>query len=433
MKNKIPNFSNKLFVPIINNIKSKKFDEALVLLNKISDGDPNIINNLKGSIYFNKGDWKNSITYYQKISDNKKNFKILNNIGFAFLKIGKFSEASLKFKQSIDNSNNFIPAYENLSISYKMVGNYSLSVKYLLEAINLMPENQKLINRLIDILNYYKPEGLENSIIKTNNQLSKLDSVKKNNVIIENLLIKNILVSSEKILENNINNFYYPETQIYRRNQLNLNCDRHFGIFNRYKIIPQFCFSCYKVQITLTSVLELIKLYFYFNNLFLENNNIRKCMIELREKVSGNYKGYLYARSITEAENIKNKIINDLTKNDINLKKIEIKHGCTEFYDEYKLYNNVDKDVTDKIYQKDWIKIEKEYDQKNWIYENDQERSYTNTLNQFNLPDFLIIKNWLIYAEIIEDHTYKEVFDFDIKINRLSKTEIQKIKLRAKN
>ena len=433
MNNKSPNFPQELFLPIINNIKNKKFDEALNLLNKISDQDPNIINRLKGSIYLNKKDWQKSLQFYQKISDKEKNFKILNNIGIALLKIGKFTEASIKFKQAIDISNNFVPAYENLSISYKLVGNYNLSLKYLLEAIKLMPENQKLKNYLIDLFNYYEPKDIDNSIIKINQQISKLSFTEINKKKIHNLIIKNILIKSEEILKNNILSFNYPETQIYRRNKQNLNCDRHFGIFNKYKIIPKFCFSCYKVQITLKNVLDLIKLYFYFNNLVLEKNNLRKCMIELREKVSGNYKGYLYANSISEAENIKKKIEIDLLNNGINLKKIEIKHGCTEYYEEYELFKNIDKDITDQIYQEDWIKIEKEFDQKNLIEENNKERSYTDTLNKFNLPDFLIIRNWLIYAKILEDNTYEKVFDINVKTNQLSKTDIQKIQLRSKN
>ena len=156
-------------------------------------------------------------------------------------------------------------------------------------------------------------------------------------------------------------------------------------------------------------------------------------MIEIRENVNGNYKGYLYANSINEAKNIKRIIENDLINEEISLKKIEIKHGCTEFYNQFELYKNIDEDITDKVYQKEWINIEKEFDQKNLIKENNKERIYDNTLNKFNLPDFLIIKNWLLYAKIIKDSSYKEVFKFDIKTNRLSKIDIQKIQLRAKN
>ena len=433
MKNNKTNLSKELFVPIINYIKSNKFDEALVLLDKLSDQDSDIINSFKGSIYLKKKDWENSLFYYQKISDEEKNFKILNNIGFTLFKLGRISEASIKYKQSIDYNNTFIPAYENLIISYKSIGNYDLSIKYILQAMDLMPENQKLKNYLIDIFNYYEPKVYANPIININYKINELDRMTKDNTLIQSSLISNILKKSEEILQKNYITFNYPETQIYRKNKFNLNCDRHFGIFNKNKIIPKFCFSCYKVQITLSNVLNLLKLYFYFNNLNLENNNIRKCMIEIRENVNGNYKGYLYANSINEAKNIKRIIENDLINEEISLKKIEIKHGCTEFYNQFELYKNIDEDITDRVYRKEWINIEKEFDQKNLIKENNKERIYDNTLNKFNLPDFLIIKNWLLYAKIIKDSSYKEVFKFDIKTNRLSKIDIQKIQLRAKN
>ena len=65
--------------------------------------------------------------------------------------------------------------------------------------------------------------------------------------------------------------------------------------------------------------------------------------------------------------------------------------------------------------------------------ERNKEKIYNNTLNEFNLPDFLIIKNWLLYAKIIGDESYKEIFEFDFNDNHLSKIDIQKIQLRKKN
>jgi len=156
-------------------------------------------------------------------------------------------------------------------------------------------------------------------------------------------------------------------------------------------------------------------------------------MIELRENITGNYKGYLYASSLNEAKDIKKIIENDLIDKRINPEKIEIKHGCTEYYNQHKLYQNTEEDITDKIYKKEWANIEEEFDEKNLILERNNEKIYNNTLNQFNLPDFLIIKNWLLYAKIIGDTSYKEFFDFDIKDNNLSKIDIQKIQSRIKD
>ena len=100
-------------------------------------------------------------------------------------------------------------------------------------------------------------------------------------------------------------------------------------------MIPRYCFNCFKVQVQTINIAELIKLYFYFNRLNLKNNNIRKCTIELRNKISGNYKGYIFSNSINDAEQILNLVTKDLINNKKNYKKIEIKHGCTEYYDKF--------------------------------------------------------------------------------------------------
>ena len=46
---------------------------------------------------------------------------------------------------------------------------------------------------------------------------------------------------------------------------------------------------------------------------------------------------------------------------------------------------------------------------------------------------FLIIKNWLLYAKIIGDNSYSQIFNFNIKDNQLSKIDIQKIQSRKKD
>ena len=54
MKNDSSNFSEKLFTPIIELIKIKKYDEALNKLEEFSNQDSDIINRFRGSIYLNK-------------------------------------------------------------------------------------------------------------------------------------------------------------------------------------------------------------------------------------------------------------------------------------------------------------------------------------------------------------------------------------------
>ena len=239
--------------------------------------------------------------------------------------------------------------------------------------------------------------------------------------------------NSQKILKKNNFNINYPHTQIFKKNSKNLNCERHLNLFSKHKIIPKFCFSCYKVQISINDVLSLLKLYFYFNKLTLKENNIKKCIVELRNKVIGNYKGYIFCSSIIEAENIKHIISKDLDGQSINIQKIEIKHGCTEYYDEFELYKNINKDLTNTIYQPKWADIEKEFDEKNFIHENTKEQVFSETINSFNLPDFLIIKNWLIYAKLIGDNSYRDIFESEVKTDHLSSSEKQKIIMRKNN
>ena len=414
-------------------IQQKKYDRALELLNTISNKESNLdlVNRIRASVYLYKKDWEKSLLYYQKI-DNKNNFNISNNMGVAFYKLGKFVEASAMFKEAISFNNKYIPAYENLSLTQKLLGNYELSINCILQGLKLMPNNNKIKNYLIDILNYFEPLNEENYIINIDKKIRKLDSLNKKKLINDET-IKDILNQSEKILKKSNVNFNFNETQIFRRNKVDLNCKRHLDIFTTHKIIPKFCFSCFKVQITLDNILDLIKLYFYFNNVNLRNNNIRKCVVELRKKVDGNYKGYIFSDSLQDAKEIEEKLKNELQNEKIYLNKIEIKRGCTEYYDEFELYKDINQNVYNIIYKEDWTNIEKRFDEKHFISKINDEKVYNNTLNKFNLTDFLIIKNWLLYAKIIDDDSYKKIIKFDINDKNFDQFQKEQIKLRKKH
>ena len=414
-------------------IQQKKYDRALELLNTISNKESNLdlVNRIRASVYLYKKDWEKSLLYYQKI-DNKNNFNISNNMGVAFYKLGRFVEASAMFKEAISFNNKYIPAYENLSLTQKLLGNYELSINCILQGLKLMPNNNKIKNYLIDILNYFEPLNEENYIINIDKKIRKLDSLYKKKLINDET-IKDILNQSEKILKESNVNFNFNETQIFRRNKVDLNCKRHLDIFTTHKIIPKFCFSCFKVQITLDNILDLIKLYFYFNNVNLRNNNIRKCVIELRKKVDGNYKGYIFSDSLQDAKEIEEKLKNELQNEKIYLNKIEIKRGCTEYYDEFELYKDINQNVYNIIYKEDWTNIEKRFDEKHFISKINDEKVYNNTLNKFNLTDFLIIKNWLLYAKIIDDDSYKKIIKFDINDKNFDQFQKEQIKLRKKH
>ena len=435
MNNNKPRINKELFIPVVNNIRGKRYDEALSLLDQLlhQNQDENIIHKLKASVYLKKREWEKSLFCYKKIENGESDYEINNNIGVALYNLGKLLEASDKFRASIDINNTYLPAFENLVLVYELLGKYELCLKLINQALKIDPHNKKIIKSLVDIFNYYNPEEKKNSIVNTNYEISKLNLFVKKNKIIENSILKNIFEKTEEILKINNIKFGYPKTQILKMNTKDLNCKRHLNIFSTKKIISKFCFSCYKVQITLECILDLLKLYFYFNNLYLKENNIRKCIIELRKNVSGNYKGYIFTRSIKESEEIIELLKNDSIDKEISIKKIEIKHGCTEYYEEYPLFKKIDKDMINEIYQDKWIDIEKEFDEKNLIKEINKEKKINKTLNKFNLTDYLIIKNWLIYAKTIGDLSYQKVFKSEIEDYKLSASQKELISQRKIN
>ena len=258
-------------------------------------------------------------------------------MGLIFFNLGKINE-------SIDNfnkSNNDLPnltAYNNLGIAYNEIGKYNDAIKNFLAALQFDKNNYLARKNIINILNFYRPINFEkNPILKLNQKISEIDNKIQTKNLNNPEEIKKIFSANSDIVNTLGTNFVLDETEIFRRNSKNLNCTRHFKIFNEFNVIPRFCFSCYKIQITLFNVLDLIRLYFIFNNLSLKKNNIRKCMIEMRNNIKGNYKGYIYCEGLDEAKIISNKINKIIKENIFSKIKIEIKHGCSEFYNSYQI------------------------------------------------------------------------------------------------
>ena len=80
--------------------------------------------------------------------------------------------------------------------------------------------------------------------------------------------IVEILSQSRKIIKKHLKKkLFLKIDQIPRGGKKHLNCDRAFDIFANHNVMPEYCFSCYKVQINPKNVIDLIKLYFFFEKL----------------------------------------------------------------------------------------------------------------------------------------------------------------------
>ena len=415
------NFPNE-FKDIVINYNNKNFSEALKLLNNLPKKEEfeKFKIKLYASIYFLTGKWTQSLTYHNKIVEkNEASFEDYNNLAVSLFNLGRITETITYFKKCIEINNKAELPYQNLGTSYLHLGNYEQAINCFTNALSLNNKNNNCKIMTIDILNYIVPKTNQNNLLlklneKVLNNFSdeKLNKIPKYELIIQLIdIIKDDLGKEEhKII--------YNKTEIFRRNTENLNCGRHFKVFNKFSVIPEYCFSCYKVQISTKNVFSLIKLFFLFNTNYLENNNVRKCMVETRSNVKENFKGFIYCRGLDEAKKILEISESKLIENEIDYKKIEIKHGCTEYYEKHPNFKKINYNGEQEMsYEKSWKKYEKLVDDNSPPF---SERVINPTINKINLSDILIIKNWLDYAEIVGDNSFEKIYSSNVSSNFLS-------------
>ena len=415
--------SNKSLSPeekvelLISLCKKNLLKKALLKAEIFAKEHPNnpSIHNIYGIIHSSLENYKESIFFFLKSTKlDPNNAKTYNNLASALNNLGQFKEAILNYNKALKLNPNFAEAHFNLAKTLNDVERFEDAIISYCKAIDLDPNFKDAYNNLIKILTFYVP--------------------KKNNTnicLISNKLLQNVIFNydpSSKISDRDIKSFFKTcsniftknknidslksiETQIYRRNTTNLNCDRHFEVFNTFNVIPKFCFGCFKVLIEPNNVVDLIKLYFVFDNLNLKNDNTRKCMIELRSNISGSYKGFIYCSSLNEANEIRDQVDETLKKKIEKKTLISVKRGCSEFaisYPEYKKINDVNSELMK--YNKEWKEKEKLIDstrsKKNILVKKKQK-----SLHGINLSDVLIIRNWLGYAKKIGDMSYKNIID----------------------
>tara|TARA_B100000989_G_scaffold273526_1_gene231735 strand:+ start:4842 stop:6251 length:1410 start_codon:yes stop_codon:yes gene_type:complete len=410
----------------------KEYDKAIECYKKIIDINPKILSaqfNL-GLVFQKMGKNENAKECYKKAI--KLNPKLVNaqyNLGIIFQKLGENENAKECYKKAIELNPKLVIAHNNLGIVYSNLGNYNLATDSYVNALEIDKNFKSAKENLIQSLTCSNSER-NNPIIDANNRIKKIH---KSFNLLECLKSENlnyIFRESNKILksiEGNIKEVCYDETQTYRRNAIDLNCKRHHEVFNELKLIPKFCFSCFKIQIEPKSILDLIKLFFIFDNFNFENNNWRKCMIELRNGVSGVYKGFVYCSSNEEAEKILSQI-NPLLKKFL-IFNVKIKRGCTEFYEKFPKYKEIN-NINDNFmyYVPSWQQREKKYDLKT----NSNKKIFIDTLPGLSISDYLIMNNWLNYAKIIGDLSFDKITDNFLYSEYVSQITSRQLEFRKK-
>ena len=196
----------------------------------------------------------------------------------------------------------YAEAHNNLGNTLKELGRLDEAEASYTQAIALKPELAEARHNLVELLaSYISKNESSQPIVKVDQEIKKIDLKEKTSGVISNDKIINLLYKSSNIIKKYDLDLGTELSQTFRRNLVDLNCNRHMQIFNKFNVIPKFCFGCYKVQVEPRSVLELIKLFVVFDQIKLSENNTRKCMIETRSEISGFYKGLIYCSSLEEA------------------------------------------------------------------------------------------------------------------------------------
>ena len=276
---------------------NKTLEICNFLLKKFSN-EP-FLYNLKGMTEIKLSEFDNSLKSFKKAIDINSNYvEAYNNLSTSYINLGQFEKAITYLETATKIKPNYSNAFNNLALAQTDLGKYNDALRNLNKILDLEPNYPGVKENIIKILTYFDPKNIDL------NKYTRLNFNLKNIKIDGDLTDKSIIKfykNCSELISDKLDNLEFNFSQIWRRNKIDLNCNRHFDVFRNFNVIPKFCFGCFKVQINLVSILDLFKLYFIFDNLNLKDNRSRKCLVEMRSFGNGNYKGIIYCDGFEEA------------------------------------------------------------------------------------------------------------------------------------
>ena len=346
--------------------------------------------------------------YSKAISIKPDLTEAYNNMGNALKEQDKLDEAIEAYNKALSLKPDYAEAYNNMGNALKEQGKLDEAIEAYNKAISIKPDNAEAYNNTSELLKMYSPKSKRsNNLFIIDNKIKELSSrllnAKSNRKIVNNLLVGLSYINKDAFKHKT------PLSQIYKRNKVNLNCKRHKKIFYTKDIIPEFCFGCFKVQVEVDTVIDLIKVTSIFYKFDFEEDLTRKTIIELRQNISGFYKGLIYCNGLDQAQTVKNLL-------DIDLKEIfggttvsKIKRGCSEYPLKFPKYGKITEKPEDMMrFPKDWKAFEKQFDQNEVLKPDEKQQA---SLIEYCLSDFYIIQKWIDYAKGIGDRSIEMFSD----------------------
>jgi len=327
----------------------------------------------RGIISIHQNDHKLAIKQLGKLVERYPNFaEAFNSLGVANNEIGDLDEAIIKFSKAIEIDMNHQEAKQNLVDVFKKKGGYK------------------------------KPDGefacLDRQVKEILNPISLDDKDVEIATHISNAI--DLIETASPELRTNFSQLFY-------RNGRDLNCKKAVALFESEEAISESCFNCFKVQIDVQTLIDLLRLSKIFYDIELKGNPTRKCMIEVRESINGSYKGFIYCSTINQAKIVQEKVNNLLIKR-LPSAVSKIKRGCSEFALKFPIYADLnDKNDTLMKLQKNFKTVEKQFDLTHTFR---QKPEQIPSSKNFGLSDCLIIRKWIDYSKGINDPS-KDLFN----------------------
>ena len=251
-------------------LKKNRLKEALYSINNILNHEENYeLVSLKASIYLKLGEYKNSYDSFTKaIALDKNSFNCFVSRATASFELGEFRRSIEDFEEGLKINKNSPAVLENIGKCYSNLGENDKAIDHYQKALDLSPNNHRIIEMIAEKLSETNLKiKKKDIIIDTDSLIRKIRYKFSTESVIKDSEIKELIHEAENHININFKNIIFNQTQIFRKNNFNLNCDRHFLVFRNFKIIPKFCFSCIKVTINVDNVVDLIKLFLVFNNI----------------------------------------------------------------------------------------------------------------------------------------------------------------------
>lgn len=185
-------------------------------------------------------------------------------------------------------------------------------------------------------------------------------------------------------------------------------CVRHLAVFDKYHVIPKYCFDCYKILVEPRTVMDLFKLLMIFEHLDLPNDNSRKCMCEARVDCTGTYKGFIYNRGMEEGKEVRN-IVRDAIAEGISPKvRITLKRGCSEYGLAFPKYARIKLGSPMMQYNNDWQIHEDAFDA-SAVFTPDVSGDRADDSVSYSPAEIFAMQYWLRYAATIGDTSYLRI------------------------